>query len=74
MKLVEVVRTDATDPAVFEAGKKWVASIDRTSVSCKDTPGFIVVSYRCAVDASSRVHTSPLRPRFTIHTEQAAGT
>ncbi len=42
MRLVEVVRTDVTDPAVFEAAKSWVSAIDRVSVSCKDTPGFIV--------------------------------
>ena len=42
MKLVEVVATDQTDPAAFEAGKNWVKSIDRVAVSCKDTPGFIV--------------------------------
>lgn len=42
MKLVEVVRTDATDPAVFEAAKNWVHAINKHPVSCKDTPGFIV--------------------------------
>lgn len=42
MKLVEVVRTDATDPAVFEAAKNWVHAIGKHPVSCKDTPGFIV--------------------------------
>lgn len=42
MKLVEVVRTDSTDPAVFETCKKWVDAIGKHAVSCKDTPGFIV--------------------------------
>ncbi|RLN71912.1 hypothetical protein BBJ28_00022238 [Nothophytophthora sp. Chile5] len=42
MKLVEVVRTDSTDPAVFEACKQWVLDIGKHPVSCKDTPGFIV--------------------------------
>lgn len=42
MKLVEVVRTDATDPAVFDACKKWVNDIKKHPVSCVDTPGFIV--------------------------------
>lgn len=42
MKLVEVVRTDATDPAVFEACKQWVHAIGKHPVSCVDTPGFIV--------------------------------
>ncbi|KAI9916856.1 hypothetical protein PsorP6_018139 [Peronosclerospora sorghi] len=42
MKLVEVVRTDATDPQVFEACKQWVLDIGKHPVSCNDTPGFIV--------------------------------
>ncbi|CAN0360931.1 unnamed protein product [Laminaria digitata] len=42
MKLVEVVRTDDTDPAVFEECKAWVQCIGKHPVSCQDTPGFIV--------------------------------
>ncbi|CAN0027591.1 unnamed protein product, partial [Heterosigma akashiwo] len=42
MKLVEVVRTDGTDPAVFERCKAWGESVGKTTVSCRDTPGFIV--------------------------------
>lgn len=42
MKLVEVIRTDVTNPDVFDLTKQWVTSIQRTPVSCKDTPGFIV--------------------------------
>ena len=42
MKLVEVIRTDETDPAVFDACKQWVLDIGKHPVSCKDTPGFIV--------------------------------
>jgi 3-hydroxyacyl-CoA dehydrogenase, NAD binding domain len=42
MRLVEVVRTHETDPAVFDACKAFVASIGKHPVSCKDTPGFIV--------------------------------
>jgi 3-hydroxyacyl-CoA dehydrogenase len=42
MKLVEVIRTDQTDPAVFEKTKAWVSSIGKVAVSCRDTPGFIV--------------------------------
>jgi 3-hydroxyacyl-CoA dehydrogenase len=42
MKLVEVVQTDATDPAIFEACKQWVHAIGKHPVSCVDTPGFIV--------------------------------
>lgn len=42
MKLVEVVRTEYTDPKIFDMCKEWVKSIDKHPVSCKDTPGFIV--------------------------------
>lgn len=42
MKLVEVIRTDMTDPAVFEKAYKWVGDIGKVAVSCGDTPGFIV--------------------------------
>lgn len=42
MKLVEVIRTDATDPKIFDACKQWVLDIGKHPVSCKDTPGFIV--------------------------------
>lgn len=42
MKLVEVIRTDATDPVVFEKAHAWVSDINKVAVSCGDTPGFIV--------------------------------
>ena len=42
MKLVEVIRTDQTDPTVFEKAKSWVGDIGKVAVSCGDTPGFIV--------------------------------
>lgn len=42
MKLVEVIRTDDTDPGVFEKAKAWVSEINKVPVSCGDTPGFIV--------------------------------
>lgn len=42
MKVVEVIETDETDPAVLEKGIKWVEEIGKVSVLCKDTPGFIV--------------------------------
>lgn len=42
MKLVEVIRTDQTDPAVFEKAQNWVKDIGKVPVSCRDTPGFIV--------------------------------
>lgn len=42
MKLVEVIRTDETDPAVFDKAHAWVGDIGKVAVSCGDTPGFIV--------------------------------
>jgi 3-hydroxyacyl-CoA dehydrogenase len=42
MKLVEVIRTDKTDPAVFEKAYNWVTDIKKVPVTCGDTPGFIV--------------------------------
>lgn len=42
MKLVEVIRTDQTDPIVFEKAYNWVNDIKKVPVTCGDTPGFIV--------------------------------
>ena len=42
MKLVEVVRTDATSDAAFAAGHAYCKAIGKTSISAKDTPGFVV--------------------------------
>lgn len=42
MKLVEVIRTEKTDPVVFEKAFDWVGAIGKTAVRCGDTPGFIV--------------------------------
>ena len=42
MRLVEVVRTDKTDPAAFEAAKAFGKACGKTAVACKDTPGFVV--------------------------------
>jgi 3-hydroxyacyl-CoA dehydrogenase len=42
MKLVEVIKTKETDPAVFEKAYDWVTQIGKVPVSCGDTPGFIV--------------------------------
>ena len=42
MKLLEVVKTDLTDPAVFSSVSAWGADIGKTVVPCKDTPGFVV--------------------------------
>ncbi len=42
MQLVEVVRTDATDPAVHEAALAFGKACGKEPVTCRDTPGFIV--------------------------------
>ena len=42
MKLVEVIKTEHTDQAVFDAAYNWVGDIGKVAVTCRDTPGFIV--------------------------------
>lgn len=42
MRLVEVVRTDATDDDVFAAARAFGEACGKAPVSCKDTPGFVV--------------------------------
>ena len=42
MRLVEVVRTDATDPEVFAAARAFGEAVGKAPVACKDTPGFVV--------------------------------
>ena len=42
MKLVEVVVTELTDPAVADRATRLVESWGRTAVRCADAPGFIV--------------------------------
>ena len=42
MKLVEVIRTDHTADEVFDTMLAFGQSIGKTTVSCVDTPGFIV--------------------------------
>jgi 3-hydroxyacyl-CoA dehydrogenase len=42
MQLVEVVRTDATDPEVVAAAVAFARACGKEPVTCKDTPGFIV--------------------------------
>jgi len=42
MKLLEVVRTPQTSDEVFNSANEWGKSIGKTTVACKDTPGFIV--------------------------------
>ncbi|KAF9992282.1 hypothetical protein BGZ65_012440 [Modicella reniformis] len=42
MKLVEVIRTDATSQDAFDSLLDVCTRMKKTPVSCKDTPGFIV--------------------------------
>jgi len=42
MRLVEVVRTDSTDDAVFAAAIAFGRACGKHPVSCRDTPGFVV--------------------------------
>eukprot|EP00979_Chaetoceros_neogracilis_P012696 scaffold3437_cov244-Chaetoceros_neogracile.AAC.3 len=42
MKLVEVIRTEHTDPAVFDKVFQWAEDVGKVAVTCGDTPGFIV--------------------------------
>lgn len=42
MKLVEVVKTDDTDPAAIAAVTDFVKATKKVPVDCSDTPGFIV--------------------------------
>lgn len=42
MRLVEVVRTDATDDEVFAAARAFGEACGKAPVGCKDTPGFVV--------------------------------
>ena len=43
MKLVEVIKGDGTDPAVFELVRAWSTTLPgKVAVSCGDAPGFIV--------------------------------
>ena len=42
MKLLEVIKTEHTSPAVFDKVVSFGKKIGKTTVSCGDTPGFIV--------------------------------
>ncbi len=42
MKLVEVVRTEATSEEVFAAARAFGEACGKSPVACKDTPGFVV--------------------------------
>lgn len=40
--VVEVIRTTHTDPAIYDIVTEFGRDIGKTTVSCGDTPGFIV--------------------------------
>lgn len=42
MRLVEVVRAEATSEETFAALKGFAEGVGKTAVACKDTPGFVV--------------------------------
>jgi len=42
MKLVEIISSEATRPEVLESVRKFAASIGKSAVLAKDSPGFIV--------------------------------
>ncbi|MCL4126942.1 UNVERIFIED_CONTAM: hypothetical protein GTU68_041385, partial [Idotea baltica] len=42
MKLLEVIRIPETSQATFDAMTAWGKAMGKVTVSCKDTPGFIV--------------------------------
>lgn len=42
MKLVELIRGLRTSEETFAAGRRFAASVGKTVVACKDSPGFIV--------------------------------
>lgn len=42
MKLVEVIKTDLTSQETYEKINNWAKGLGKTTVFCKDTPGFLV--------------------------------
>ncbi|KAM9315094.1 hydroxyacyl-coenzyme A dehydrogenase, mitochondrial [Pholidichthys leucotaenia] len=47
MKLVEVISTSETSQETFDALLNFSKALEKTTVSCKDTPGFIVNRLLC---------------------------
>jgi len=45
MKLVEVIRAPTTSDESFELATRLGQALGKTTVSCQDTPGFIVNRY-----------------------------
>lgn len=42
MKLLEVIRTDDTSEETYQALMSWGKAVGKVTVTCKDTPGFVV--------------------------------
>lgn len=42
MKLLEIVRTNETSDETYNAVSEWGKAIGKTTIVCKDTPGFVV--------------------------------
>jgi len=42
MRLVELVRSRDTAPAVAAAAQRWVGTLGKTAVVCRSSPGFVV--------------------------------
>ena len=45
MKLVEVIRSPTTSDESFDLALRVGTALGKTTVSCQDTPGFIVNRY-----------------------------
>ena len=45
MQLVEVIRTDQTDPAIFQRAYAFSKALGKTPIDCIDTPGWPPARY-----------------------------
>lgn len=75
MKLVEVITTDQTAPAVFELAWKLIESLGKTPVHCQDTPGFIVnrVARPFYLEAMRLVAAGEASPEMVDRIMESAG-
>lgn len=75
MKLVEVISTPHTDPAVFDTAWQFIRSIGKTPVRCQDTPGFIVnrVARPYYIQAMRAVETGEVGPETVDRILESAG-
>ncbi|KAJ8714815.1 hypothetical protein PYW08_004796 [Mythimna loreyi] len=42
MRLLEVIKCDATSEETYQAMMEWGKAVGKTCITCKDTPGFVV--------------------------------